>query len=133
MFLQKLFSHSPSKRFFCRYFSSHAPTITADSHHDVAHHEEHGHGHGHGHHVPYDWRDDPKVNKELEEDIRDRGWNPAEYTFPNSCKMEWFKVFPDNYDPSNLKQNFYPERKKNDVIVNPMKVFKFFFVNAKEN
>ncbi len=37
------------------------------------------------HHKVYDWRDDPKVNTELVEDIRDRGWDPSTYTFPYSA------------------------------------------------
>jgi hypothetical protein len=38
---------------------------------------------GHGHHEkPYDWRDDPKHNTELYDDVRDRGWDPSKYNFP---------------------------------------------------
>lgn len=31
---------------------------------------------GHHHHEPYDWRKDPKVNKDIEEDTRYRGLDP---------------------------------------------------------
>lgn len=44
-------------------------------------------GGGHGH-QEYDWRDDPKVNKDIDEDIRDRGWNPETYDFPYTKKHD---------------------------------------------
>lgn len=40
------------------------------------------------HHAPYDWRSDPKVNKDIEEDIRDRGWDTKSYDFPYTKKHE---------------------------------------------
>lgn len=116
--LQLLFSH--------RFSTNSAPIISHDSHdHEAPHQEEHGasHDHGHGHHVKeYDWRDDPKINKELYVDIRDKGWNPDEYTFPYEGKMEWYRIFPENYDQSNLKLNFYSNRKKNENAVTSMRV-----------
>ena len=119
MFLKKFFIKTPlGLRVSSRSFSHAVPAATHDDHHAAA---AHGHG-GHGHAKEYDWRDDPKVNQELEEDIRDRGWNPEEYTFPYSGKMQWYQVFPDNYDASNLSLNFLAERKKNDNPVQPMRV-----------
>lgn len=107
-----------------RFFSSHSPALSHDSHHDEhGHGEGHDHGHGHGHHsAPYDWRDDPNVNKELEDNYRDRGWNPKEYTFPSTAERKHLDVWPENYNCYDLRQNFFPERKKNDVIINAMPV-----------
>ena len=100
-------------------FSSHA-VASHDSHSD-AHHDSHGHGHGP--HKPYDWRDDPKLNKELEENIQNRGWDPENYSYPYEGKMPNVQVYPENYDASNLKMTFYPERKKNEHVIESMPVF----------
>ena len=120
MLLRKFLSKAPLNLRVSQRFSS-TPAISPQDSHEISH-DSHSSS-GHGHHVKeYDWRDDPKVNKDLEEDIRDRGWNPEEYTTPYSGTMEWYRVFPENYDSSNLKQNFFPERKKNDQRRNPMRV-----------
>lgn len=39
-------------------------------------------GFGGGHHKPYDWRDDPLANKNLEVDVRGIGWDPKSYVSP---------------------------------------------------
>ncbi len=120
MFLRKFFTKLPLNLMGSSRFSS-SPAVSSHDSHEVSDHSHSSHGHGH-HVKEYDWRDDPKVNKELEEDIRDRGWNPEEYTTPYSGTMQWHHVFPENYDSSNLKQNFFPERKKNEQRRNPMRV-----------
>jgi len=43
----------------------------------------------HHHHAKYDWRDDPHANKDIEEDIRSRGWNIADYKFPYVGREDW--------------------------------------------
>ena len=130
MFLRKVLSKKPGLLLRSRAFFSTQSLASQDTHavkesHDTHDsHETHDSHHDHGHgHKEYDWRDDPKLNKELEEDIRDRGWNPETYTFPYSGTMPVVPVYPDNYDPSNLKMNFYPERKKNEHPIQNMRVF----------
>lgn len=66
------------------------------------------------HHDAYDWRDDPKVNKDIEEDIRDRGWDVKSYTFPYSKKHDdWiFDVtMPSGNYQTDLTVNIHPENK----------------------
>lgn len=36
----------------------------------------------------YDWRDDPNENPDLEEEIRDRGWDNTKYEFPYTKKHD---------------------------------------------
>jgi hypothetical protein len=80
--------------------------------HGDGHEHEQGHGHGHGHdHHHYDWRDDPKVNKDLTEDWANRGFpDPEHYHFPvhfqgNMCTDSYF---PASYNPKDLTMNLVP-------------------------
>jgi hypothetical protein len=86
----------------------------AATHHD--HHEsddDHGHGHGHGHHAKeYDWRDDPKVNKDFQVDWKDRGWDISSYTFPYQGKDDWFfPAHPEGVDLDTPYINLRPENR----------------------
>ncbi|EWS73300.1 hypothetical protein TTHERM_000470561 (macronuclear) [Tetrahymena thermophila SB210] len=80
-------------------------------------------GGGHHHHE-YDWRDDPKVNKDIEEDIRDRGWHPETYDFPYTKKHDdWvFDVtMPSQNYQTDLTVNIHPENKKMHVMKQVMR------------
>lgn len=69
---------------------------------------------GHNHHHQYDWRDDPKVNKDIEEDIRDRGWDPKTYDFPYTRKHDDWKfdiTMPSANYQTDLTVNIHPENK----------------------
>ncbi len=78
------------------------------------HHEENHH---------YDWRDDPKVNLELEEDIRDRGWKPETYKFPYEGSDKWrFPSIPSQYKQDNLTMTLSPENKKIEENYTAMRV-----------
>lgn len=84
----------------------------------------HGHGHGHGHEQPYDWRDDPKYNPDLHQDIRDRGWNPDSYSFPYQVAHDgwYFPQFPDNYTSTDISLILKPENKLCITHFNTMRV-----------
>lgn len=77
--------------------------------------------HGEEHH--YDWRDDPLVNKELEQDIRDINWKPETYKFPYEGTDKWrFHSTPTSYRADDLTLNLKPENKKIEEIWTTMRV-----------
>ncbi len=82
-----------------------------------------GGGH-HDHHKEYDWREDPAVNKDLVQDVRDVGWHPENYSWPyQGHEQGWlFNHRPDNYNPNDLTVNYRPENKPCDVNYNAMRV-----------
>eukprot|EP01017_Pseudomicrothorax_dubius_P024192 TRINITY_DN2574_c0_g1_i1.p1 TRINITY_DN2574_c0_g1~~TRINITY_DN2574_c0_g1_i1.p1 ORF type:complete len:258 (+),score=64.90 TRINITY_DN2574_c0_g1_i1:122-895(+) len=83
-----------------------------DDHHDDDHDHGHGHGHGHGHHKVYDWRDDPKINKDLYVDARDGDIDPSTYTFPYQGKDDWyFPCFENKVDLDDITLNVRPENR----------------------
>ena len=80
---------------------------------------------GHGGHVKeYDWRDDPKVNPDIYEDIRDKGWKHEEYTFPYVGHDDWFLPITGSaeYIHDDVHYNIRPENKKFDVDYSGMRV-----------
>ena len=78
---------------------------------------------GGGGHKEYDWRDDPKYNKDLYIDPRHTGWNPETYTFPYEGRTDWYMPeFPQNFDFSNVALNLRPDNKKSDQLVTEMQV-----------
>ena len=44
---------------------------------------------GGGHHKPYDWRDDPAANQNLEIDPRMIGWDISTYKQPHEGTSTW--------------------------------------------
>ena len=93
----------------------------AVSHHEGHHDEhndsngEHGHHAAHGHHhvKEYDWRDDPKYNKDLYKDIRDIGWDPTEYKCPYEGREDWDLPFPPpKYNLDDVSINLRPENRR---------------------
>lgn len=98
---------------------------TSHDHHEADHHDEHhdhhAHGHGHHHHKEYDWRDDPKVNKDLYDDVRGRGWNPENYTFPYEGRDDWYFInHPKELKIDQLTHNLRPEFKPSTELNNTM-------------
>lgn len=76
----------------------------------------------HGHEV-YDWRDDPKYNKELDVDPRDRGWDHGKYTFPYDGRDDWnFPALPEGNKMSAVSVNIRPENAKSDHDYTVMRV-----------
>jgi hypothetical protein len=90
-------------------------------------------GGGHHHEVEYDWRDDPKVNKDLVVDIRDVGWHPEHYTFPYEAPADtWlFASRPLDYNGQDITLNYLPENKRSDVNYGGMRVRTFSLCNER--
>ncbi len=92
-------------------------------HHEADHHDHHHSHHDHHHHKVYDWRDDPNVNKDLYDDVRGRGWNPENYSFPYEGKDDWYFLnHPKELRVGDLTQNLRPELKKSTDLNNTMTV-----------
>ncbi len=63
------------------------------------------------------------MNTELEEDIRDRGWNPENYKFPYEGTDHWrFYSIPNTYRADDLTMNLRPDNKKIEENVTVMRV-----------
>ena len=88
-----------------------------EDHHDEHHGSdgEHDHHAAHGHHhvKEYDWRDDPKFNKDLYKDVRDIGWDPSEYKYPYEGREDLDLPFPSTkYNLDDVSINLRPENRK---------------------
>jgi len=106
---------------YCRFSSGPKDTHSHDSHGGALHdeHEDHDDHHDdhHGHHAKeYDWRDDPKYNKDLYRDVRDIGWDPTTYTYPYQGREEFSSPFPSkNINLDDVTLNIRPENRKYHV------------------
>jgi len=91
-----------------------ANAIKEESHDD--HHDDHGHGHGH-HHKEYDWRDDPKYNNDLYQDLRDLGIpDPVTMASPYDGVDHWRTPFPSpSVNLDDITINIRAENQKYDV------------------
>ncbi|CAM6006534.1 unnamed protein product [Sphagnum balticum] len=62
-----------------------------------------------GHHAkPFDWRDDHDLNPNFSRDPRRIGCkDPYSYSYPHEQDADpWESIFPQNYNPKDLTQNF---------------------------